>query len=110
MPCISCTPAFPPCLVQGWQYSADNLRAELNVIVTENKDILAVADGVKEVCLKHGTKLSSDGSKRAKCSTQGEKGRLVAYLLRCVHGMPNRQAHEVSASGERSTLLRRRNL
>ena len=88
------------CFVQGWQYSADKLRVELLSIPPENKDVQAMAAAVKEVCLEHGVKLAICASKRGQ--VPGREGRLLMCALKCVHGMPNRQAEwKGNLAGER---------
>lgn len=85
--------------VQDWQYSAEKLRVELSNIPAENKDIPSMVTAVKEVCLKHGVKLASCGTRREQ--VPGGGGRLLMCTLKCIHGMPNRQAeHKGNATGE----------
>ena len=99
----------PPRLLhfgQGWQYSAAVLRVELDALDLANMDIVDVAKVVKDVCSKHGTTLAVDSSSRERSLSDGKPGRLVSYVLKCKHGMKNRQAADVTASGERSTCFK----
>ena len=84
---------------EDWQYSADKLRDQLLRIPPENKDVQAMVAAVKEACLEHGVKLAICASKRGQ--VPGGTARLLMCALKCVHGMPNRQAEgKGSSAGE----------
>ena len=106
--CLYLFSAPPPGLLhfgQGWHYSAAALHAELDALDLANMDIVDVAK-VKDVCSKHGTTLAVDSSSRERSLPDGKPGRLVSYVLKCKHDMKNRQAADVTASGERSTCFK----
>ncbi|CAN0010648.1 unnamed protein product [Laminaria digitata] len=68
--------------------NADALRAALDAIVMENRVIDDVEEDVKRVCRKHGVVLSVSRSLRTP-----DKTRKAVVVLKCRHGMANRQAY-----------------
>lgn len=68
-------------------YCPDALGKDLGEIPTEDKNMDTMVEAVREMCKQHGVKVAKTGTQR-----EGKKdGRVTAYALRCVHGMPNRQ-------------------
>ena len=67
--------------------SADSLRAELDAIVTENRVIDDLEEDVRKICGVHGVVLAVGGSLRTT-----DKTRRSVLMLKCRHGIKNRQA------------------
>ena len=67
--------------------SADLLRAELDAIVTENRVIDDLEEDVRKICGVHGVVLAVGGSLRTT-----DKKRRSMLMLKCRHGVKNRQA------------------
>lgn len=68
--------------------SADPLRAALDAIVMENKLINDLEIDVKRVCREHGVVVSVAQSRRTP-----DKTRKAFLVLKCRHGLTNRQAY-----------------
>ena len=74
--------------------SADSLRAKLNAIVLENRGIDDLEEDVKRICREHGVGLSVARSLRTP-----DKTRRAMLVLKCRHGVANRQAYWQSLQG-----------
>lgn len=89
LPLLS-APCMPFCVLKPSDNDgrAGSLRAALDAIVMENKKIDGLEEEVKRVCCEHGVVLSVAQSRRTP-----DKTRKAVMVLKCRHGMINRQAY-----------------